>query len=146
MIYLNPYFGVNNLAFGSLVEDIEIHFGVDDRRVIQNDDGTVDYFYDALDIMFEFCDERLRGVSCDNPDCELLGQFPIGKDINMLQKLYNASDFCVDIENAVEDELGRYEMWSSDSINCIFGVQNGVVESVTIGVSYDDNLDPIFPV
>jgi len=146
IIYLIPDFGVNKLSFGSSVEDMEFHFGVDNRRVVQNDDGTVNYFYDAIDIMFEFCDNRLQGVSCDNPDCDLKGRYPVGENIHVLQKLYNVSDFCVDSEHVIEDESGKYEMWSSSSINCIFGVQNGVVETVTIGVSYDDSLDPIFPV
>lgn len=124
MISLKPVFGVNKLAFGSSVKEMENHFGVDDRRVVCNADGSVDYFYDNVDVMFSFCDDSLQGVSCDNPDCELMGQFPNGKDIHMLQKLYNASDFCVDSKNVIQDEFGVYEMWSSDSIDCVFGVQN----------------------
>jgi len=144
MVILYPDYGVNSLPFGSSISQMESIFG-DKGEVVFYEDGSCSYSYWDIGLSFFFENGRLDGVVCDNVDCVLLGQHPIGKDLDALGEVYNVFDFCMD-DLRVEEENGDIvEMCYSDSIGCIFGLRNGVVEDITINVSYD-NLDPIFPV
>lgn len=145
MVILYPDYGVNSLPFGSSIFQMESCFG-DKGEVVFYEDGSCSYNYSDIGLSLFFENGRLDGVVCDNVDCVLLGQHPIGKDLDALGEVYNVFDFCMD-DFRVEEENGDIvEMCYSDSIGCTFGLRNGVVEDITIGVSYDDNLDPIFPV